>query len=605
MKSTILRSLFVFLSVNLMGLLPLGVARAQDFMPVDQAFQVQARVTRPGQVAIDFKVARGTYLYRERIEARLDGAPPVSLRMATPDGERKHDPTFDKVMEVYHHDVAASVTLPPQPAGSQADDGAAPQTLAVVYQGCADAGLCYPPQTRHWRLTRDGQGQVTAVTWVPPQQPALRGGSGLFGSEPRSSGLFGGSSSDAGDAGGAPSAISGVAMGPGPTAWGDSDPEPLGQALSSGRWMLVLPAFLLAGVLLSLTPCVLPMVPILSSIIVGQHGGSAGGSVASSGQGGERPRGFALALSYSQGMALIYTLLGVAAGLLGQGLAAYLQHPYVVLAFAALMVVLALSMFGLYELRLPASVQSWLGQRTHGLPGGRFVSVFVMGAVSALIVSPCVSAPLAGALLYISQTRDVWLGGAALYAMAWGMSVPLLVVGVAGGRLLPRAGRWMNTVKVLFGVLMLAMAAWVARPAWPALVAAVTGQPAVSSHQSALPFQRVGSVAQLEQAVADAARQGRPVMLDFYADWCVSCIEMERFTFTDPAVRARLGAAVLLQADVTANTPDDRALLERFGLFGPPGIVFFDKAGRELSAQRVIGVQKPEAFVRSLEAAGL
>ena len=228
-----------------------------------------------------------------------------------------------------------------------------------------------------------------------------------------------------------------------------------------------------------------------------------------------------------------------------------------------------------------------------------------MGAVSALIVSPCVSAPLAGALLYISQTRDVWLGGAALYAMAWGMSVPLLVVGVAGGRLLPRAGRWMNAVKVLFGVLMLAMAAWVARPAWPALVAAVTGQPVVSSHQSVLPFQRVSSVAQLAQAVADAARQGRPVMLDFYADWCVACIEMERFTFTDPAVRGKLGAAVLLQADVTANTPDDRALLERFGLFGPPGIVFFDAAGRELSAQRVIGVQKPEAFVRSLEAAGL
>lgn len=600
MTSTILRSLFAFLSLTLMGLLPLGVARAQDFMPVDQAFQVQARVTQPGQVAIDFKVAKGTYLYRERIEARLDGAPPMPLTVLTPEGERKHDPTFDKVMEVYHHDVAASVALPAQAATGGAVDQTAPPTLAVVYQGCADAGLCYPPQTRHWQLTRDAQGQVTAVSWVPPRTPVLRGGSGLFGGEPRSSGLFGGG---AGDADGSASTMSATAMGAGP-AWGGASAEPLGQALSSGRWLMVLPAFLLAGVLLSLTPCVLPMVPILSSIIVGQHGGIAVASGAS-GQGGERPRGFALALSYSQGMALVYTLLGVAAGLLGQGLAAYLQHPYVVLAFAALMVVLALSMFGLYELRLPASVQSWLGQRTRGLPGGRFVSVFVMGAVSALIVSPCVSAPLAGALLYISQTRDVWLGGAALYAMAWGMSVPLLVVGVAGGRLLPRAGRWMNAVKVLFGVLMLAMAAWVARPAWPALVAVVTGQPVVSSHQSVLPFQRVASVAQLAQAVADAARQGRPVMLDFYADWCVACIEMERFTFTDPAVQARLGAAVLLQADVTANTPDDRALLERFGLFGPPGIVFFDAAGRELSDRRVIGVQKPEAFVRSLEAAGL
>ncbi|MFZ5527817.1 MAG: protein-disulfide reductase DsbD [Pseudomonadota bacterium] len=608
MKSTILRSLFVFLPLALMGLLPSGAARAQDFMPVDQAFQVQARVTQPGQVAVDFKVAKGTYLYRERLEARIDGMPPEPVALTTPEGERKHDPTFDKVMEVYHHDVAATLALPALPPQAQGSDAAPSQTLAVVYQGCADAGLCYPPQTRHWQLTRDAQGQVTAVTYVPPQAPPVRRGSGLFGGESTSSGLFG---SSGGDAGLGASTTPGAPAGGSPMAWGGgANAEPLGQALSSGRWLMVLPAFLLAGVLLSLTPCVLPMVPILSSIIVGQHGGASGGSggaggAGTAGQAGERPRGFALALSYSQGMALVYTLLGVAAGLLGQGLAAYLQHPYVVLAFAALMVVLALSMFGLYELRLPASVQSWLGQRTHGLPGGRFVSVFVMGAVSALIVSPCVSAPLAGALLYISQTRDVWLGGAALYAMAWGMSVPLLVVGVAGGRLLPRAGRWMNAVKVLFGVLMLAMAAWVARPAWPALVAAVTGQPVVSSHQSVLPFQRVSSVAQLAQAVADAARQGRPVMLDFYADWCVACIEMERFTFTDPAVRGKLGAAVLLQADVTANTPDDRALLERFGLFGPPGIVFFDAAGRELSAQRVIGVQKPEAFVRSLEAAGL
>ena len=567
------------------ALVPLGVARAQEFLPVDEAFQVQARVSQPGQVAVDFKVAPGTYLYRERMEARLEGRPPTPLALSTPDGERKHDPTFDKVMEVYHHDVAASVALP------AAQDGAGQETLAVVYQGCADAGLCYPPQTRHWLVTRDAQGHVTALQWVPPKTMTPKAGSGLFGGGARSGSLFGGEQGGASRIEGSSATTSQVGVDP-----VDSS-DRIQQALSSGRWLVVLPAFLLAGVLLSLTPCVLPMVPILSSIIVGQQGASAGT--------GARPRGFALALSYSQGMALVYTLLGVAAGLLGQGLAAYLQHPYVVLSFAALMVLLSLSMFGLYELRLPASVQTWLGQRSHGLPGGRFVSVFVMGAVSALIVSPCVSAPLAGALLYISQTRDLWLGGAALYAMAWGMSVPLLVVGVAGGRLLPRAGRWMNLVKVVFGVLMLAMAAWVARPAWPALVAAVTGQPVVSGHQSVLPFLRVASVAQLEQAVADAARQGRPVVLDFYADWCVSCIEMERFTFTAPAVREKLAPAVLLQADVTANTPDDRALLERFGLFGPPGIVFFNVKGQELSGQRVIGFQKPGPFLQSLSAAGL
>ena len=574
------------------ALLPARSATAQEFLPVDQAFQVEARVVQPGQVAVDFKVAPGTYLYRERLEARLEGQPPVALTLATPEGERKHDPTFDKVMEVYHHDVAATVVVP----SAQGAEGPSPDTLAVVYQGCADAGLCYPPQTRQWRLTRDPQGRVTALQWIPPKTLAPKAGGGLFGGGPRSGGLFGGG--QAGAAGADQS--SGVSATPPATTAVDIGQSDTGgriqQALSTGRWLVVLPAFLLAGVLLSLTPCVLPMVPILSSIIVGQQGTARQTA---------RPRGLALALSYSQGMALVYTLLGVAAGLLGQGLAAYLQHPYVVLAFAALMVLLSLSMFGLYELRLPVSVQSWLGQRSHGLPGGRLVSVFVMGAVSALIVSPCVSAPLAGALLYISQTRDVWLGGAALYAMAWGMSVPLLVVGAAGGRLLPRAGRWMNAVKVVFGVLMLAMAAWVARPAWPALLAAVTGQPVASSHQSALPFQRVASVAALEQAVAQAARQGRPVMLDFYADWCVSCIEMERFTFTDPAVREKLARAVLLQADVTANTPDDRALLERFGLFGPPGIVFFDAQGTELSTQRVVGFQKPAPFLQSLAAAGL
>jgi thiol:disulfide interchange protein DsbD len=356
----------------------------------------------------------------------------------------------------------------------------------------------------------------------------------------------------------------------------------------------VVGVFFLAGVLLSLTPCVLPMVPILSSIIVGQK------------ERVSRGRGFLLALAYSQGMALVYTGLGVAAGLLGQGLAAYLQHPWVVLAFAALMVLLALSMFGLYELRLPVAVQSWLGEGSNRLPGGRFVSVFAMGVVSALIVSPCVSAPLAGALLYISQTRDVVLGGGALYAMAWGMSLPLLLVGVSAGSLLPRAGAWMTAVKALFGVLMLGMAVYVARPAWPYLKTQVLGMEApASAHRSVLPFKRVHSLAELDAAVAQARADGRAVMLDFYADWCVSCIEMERDTFTDALVQSRLKGVVLLQADVTLNSADDRALMQRFGLFGPPGILFFNAQGEEQAGARVIGFQNAQAFLRSLQKAGL
>jgi len=276
-----------------------------------------------------------------------------------------------------------------------------------------------------------------------------------------------------------------------------------------------------------------------------------------------------------------------------------------VLGFGALMVMLSLSMFGLYELQLPASVQSWLGAGSNQLPGGRFVSVFAMGVVSALVVSPCVSAPLAGALLYISQTHDVWLGASALYAMAWGMSLPLLLVGLSAGSLLPRTGPWMKAVKALFGVLMLVMAAWVTRPAWPYVQTQWLGGTAqTTAHASVLPFKAVRTVAELDAAVAQAAAQGKPVMLDFYADWCTACIEMEHKTFSDPLVQDRLKGAVLLQADVTLNSADDRALLQRFKLFGPPGLIFFDAQGRELSAAQVVGFQAPPDFLRSLQQAG-
>lgn len=536
----------------LMLLVCQGVAQAQTFLPVDKAFRVAVQATDPYTLQVDFKLARAVYLYRERLEASLDagsGAAPLTLSWDLPPGQSKHDPTFDKVVEVYHGDVSGQLRVPSASRGQQ--------TLTVVYQGCADAGLCYPPQKRRFLLMLDAQGQITSVQ----------------------------SQSDA--------ATSDPVNGASKPALPAQDDGGIAGALASGNWLTVVPVFVLAGLLLSLTPCVLPMVPILSSIIVGQKGQVS------------RARGFALALSYSQGMALVYTGLGVAAGLLGQGLAAYLQHPWVVLTFAGLMVLLALSMFGLYELQLPASVQSWLGAGSNHLPGGKFISVFAMGLVSALVVSPCVSAPLAGALLYISQTRDVWLGGVALYAMAWGMSVPLLLVGLSAGSVLPRTGPWMKAVKALFGVLMLLMAVWVARPAWPYLQSLVGQAPATSAHRSVLPFERVRSVAELDAAVAKAASKGQAVMLDFYADWCTACLEMEHNTFADPRVQAQLKPVLLLQADVTVNNSDDRALLQRFKLFGPPGIIFFDPQGRELTTAQVVGFQKPEDFLRSLRQAGL
>jgi thiol:disulfide interchange protein DsbD len=526
-------------------------ALAQRFLPVDKAFALSVSASGPHAVAADFAVARGVYLYRDKLQARLDGASgtsPTLLTWQLPPGTSKYDPTFDKTVEVYHGDLSGTFALPESLRGDLA--------LTVVYQGCADAGICYPPQTKHFKVALDAQGRITSVTPAEVVEAPVAA-----------------ASSDK-------------------TLQDDAQDDGIAKALASGNWWTIVPVFALAGLLLSLTPCVLPMVPILSSIIVGQKGTVS------------RARGFALALGYSQGMALVYTALGVAAGLLGQGLAAYLQHPWVVLGFAALMVLLALSMFGLYELQLPASVQSWLGAGSNKLPGGKFISVFAMGVVSALVVSPCVSAPLAGALLYISQTHNVWLGGSALYAMAWGMSVPLLLVGLSAGSLLPRTGPWMTAVKTLFGVLMLGMAVWVARPAWPYLQS-LAGMAPASAHHSVLPFERVRNVAELDAAIARASAQGRPVMLDFYADWCTSCLEMEHDTFRDAQVRAHLGKAVLLQADVTLNNADDRALLGRFKLFGPPGILFFDPQGREIPSAQVVGFQKPADFLQSLQKAGL
>ena len=348
----------------------------------------------------------------------------------------------------------------------------------------------------------------------------------------------------------------------------------LAQVLQGRQLLAIVPLFLLLGLGLAFTPCVLPMVPILSSLI-------AGDSVKPS-----RKRGLLLSAAYSLGMALVYTGFGVAAGLAGEGLAASLQKPAVIGAFAVLLSALALSMFGLYEFQLPATLQSHLAASANRRTAGKLAGVFGMGAISALMVGPCVAAPLAGALVYISQTRDVLVGGSALFALAAGMSVPLVLVGVSAGSMLPRAGAWMEWIKRGFGVMLLALAAWMA---WPLLA---------PRHTSALGFRQVAGLPQLEAELAQARAAGRPVMLDFYADWCTACKEMEQFSFRAAPVRAALEGVVLLQADVTANSGADQALLKRYGLFGPPAIILFDGAGRE--SARVIGYQEAARFQRTL-----
>ncbi len=586
-----------------------GARAADDFLDPEAAFKASARALDERTVEVAFEIAAGYYLYREQFKFEASGA---TLGTAVvPPGKVKFDETFQKNVETHRGTLRIAIPV------SQAGPGF---KLAVTYQGCADKGLCYPPA----QLNADvglaafgGDGSVRVVAGrdlpISAARPPTQRSVGINTASP-------------------------------------TDGAGIDAALQSGRFWTVIGVFLLAGVLLSLTPCVLPMLPILSSLIVGQ------------GKAVSRGRGFALALSYSLGMAMVYTAIGVAAGLAGEGLAAALQNVWVLTAFAVGLVVLSLSMFGAYELQLPSALTGPLTQASNQLPAGRVAGVFAMGGVSALIVSPCVAAPLAGALVYLSQTRDVMLGGSALFALAAGMSVPLLLLGASAGAWLPRAGRWMDGVKRFFGVLLLAVAIWTVQPVLPAWsvmllwgglavgaavllwpratplatlggqrarrgaaalfavfgvlqwLGAATGgadplrplahlmQRAGSAQDAGLPFAMVRNVGELDAALRAA---GRPVMLDFYADWCVSCKEMESFTFNDATVRARLAGAVLLKADVTQNSREDRELLKRFGLFGPPGTIFFDAQGVEIKSVRVIGYQDSARFLQTLAAAGL
>lgn len=565
-------------------------SQAEDYLPPEQAFQMSAQMLDGGQVELHYKIADGYYMYRERFHFSAEGA--TLGEPVFPEGKKKYDDNFQQEVETYHQ--AVIVRLPVSGAGNHF-------TLLAQSQGCADKGLCYPPMTLKVALSPQAIGTVVAASGESAAPTVSDDGTDL-------------------------GRISAV--------------------LAQGQLWRILSLFFLLGIGLSFTPCVLPMVPILSSIIVGQQGAQ---------QTDNKARSFLLSVAYSLGMALVYTALGVAAGMLGEGLSAYLQNPWVLTAFAVLMAGLALSMFDIYQLQVPASLQSKLSNASGG-GSGKWIGVFLMGAISALIVGPCVAAPLAGALLYISQTGNVVLGGSALFAMAVGMSVPLLLIGASAGTLLPRAGAWMDGVKRFFGVLMLGTALWMVSPVMPAwlfvwgwavlgigygayllwskpagwiarafglafaalgllqLVSVATGgrDPLMPlSHLRAsgsaqavahTEFVRVRSAAELDAALAENSKGlRRPVMLDFYADWCVSCKEMERFTFSDPKVKERFGQMLLLQIDVTANNADDRAMLKRFNLFGPPGIMFFNADGKELAGKRVIGYQDATAFLSTLQ----
>lgn len=597
-------------------------AVAEEFLEPEQAFRLSAQAKDDRTVEVRFDVAPGYYLYRERLSVKASDGTTLG-DVLIPPGQVKFDENFQKNVETYHDGLSFTVPVTQAPAAF---------TLTVNSQGCADAGLCYPPQTQTLRVSLRGWGGDGSVVAAAGAESSTNPA--------------------------ATSSLLSAAPSPTPTdaarsSSSSGDSNAVESVLRQGSLLAAVGAFWLMGVLLSLTPCVLPMVPILSSIIAG------GGEVS-------RGRGLLLAAAYSLGMALVYAGLGVAAGLAGEGLAAWMQQPWVLALFAALLVGFALSMFDVYELRLPVQWASRLEGASRALPGGRLLGVLVMGGVSALIVSPCVTAPLAGVLLFLSQTGDVPLAATALFSMAVGMSTPLLVLGASAGTLLPRSGAWMNGVKHFFGLLLIGVALWTLQPVLPMgvmlllwgvlllvvgfmlrpfdahphagaprvwlqraaglaaltlgvmqLAGAVSGgrdplqplshwvRPAAAADVPAatgLRFESVRSVQELEQRLQSA---GRPVMLDFYADWCVSCKEMERFTFSDPAVQRRLAGALLLKADVTANSEADRALLKRFQLFGPPGTIFFDAQGREVAQARVVGFLPARDFENSLKKAGL
>jgi thiol:disulfide interchange protein DsbD len=594
-----------------------------EFLPPDQAFQLAAFPDGPDRVRLQWVIHEGYYLYKGRIKVATASTEAHLGVPVLPTGKTKTDEYFGK-QEVYHDELLATVPV------ARAGGAGLELPIDVTYQGCADAGLCYPPITKNLKVSL----------------PAGRGAAALTGS----AGPGGSASAAPGGDGSIQTSGSSASK---PFV---SEQDRLAALIRDGNLVAVLATFFGIGVLLSFTPCVLPMIPILSGIIVG-----GGGKVTPG-------RGFSLAFTYVQGMALTYAAAGAAFVLIfKQAPQAFFQTPWIVMLFAALFIALAFAMFGAYTLQLPSALQTRLTSVSNQQKSGTYIGTFIMGALSALVVTACVAPALIAALSVISQTGQIARGAGALYATGLGMGVPLLLVGASAGSLLPRVGPWMDTVKSLFGVLFLGVAIYFVNPLLPpavtmllwsaltvisgfwvfalkardggpapaavragGLLALVYGvilligvaagstdplQPlstlrasnaagtAAVAREPALAFETIKSIEQLQQRVAAATAAGKPVMLDFYADWCVSCKEMEKYTFTDQAVQAALGNAVLLRADVTKNDGDDQALLKHFGIFGPPTIAFYDPTGQEQRTFRVVGYMKAPEFAAVLRQA--
>lgn len=587
----------------------------EELLPPELAYLPQIASANDRQIVIRWLIEPGYYLYRDKLGFSLDGVGDVRVASVDLDpGVEQYDDFFGNV-RILRESAEASLYLDP----AVDPDSIEQAMLTIDYQGCADIGVCFPPSQIQLPLEFDSTPSGLSLPVAANAQTDDRVGPD-----------------------------SNTAAGSLPL---QSEQDRLFSALGDNSLWLTVGMFFGLGLLLAFTPCVLPMVPILSSLIVGQ------------GQSMSTARAFRLSLVYVLVMASTYALVGIAVGLTGYNIQAFLQNPWVLSCIAVLFVLLSLAMFGFYELQMPAALQSRLTSWSNRQSGGQYTGVALMGFISTLIVGPCVTAPLAGALIYIARTGDALIGGAALFALGLGMGAPLLLIGTSAGRLLPRTGTWMNTTKQLFGILLLAMAIYMVSRFLPTemsmglfgmlaimtaiylgagdhidrdssgwqrfgkgagivlgvyglalLLGALSGNSsyraplkgmfagASGSSESAshLAFEPVKSVSDLQQIVASASDRGQAVMLDFYADWCISCKEMEAFTFVDPNVQALLSNAVLIQADVTANDALDQAMLRQFDLFGPPGIIFYGADGVEIPAARVIGFMNAERFAEHL-----
>ncbi|HOB61848.1 MAG TPA: protein-disulfide reductase DsbD [Candidatus Competibacteraceae bacterium] len=588
----------------------LGGSPRDKILEADQAFQLTLSATDPQTLEARWLIAPGYYLYRDKFQLSIPNAPGIQIvGTDIAAGEPKDDPHFGR-QEIYHNEAVLVAHLQRDAASAGAQD----ISVKADYQGCAEVGVCYPPLSQTVTVSLPALAAASTASTPPTASPAV----------------------DATQATATPK-----------PAGGDAEQDRLARLLDEQRF-LAIPAFFGFGLLLAFTPCIFPMIPILSSLIAGQGANLT------------RRRAILLSLTYVLAMAVTYTIAGVLAALLGQNVQAWFQNPWVIGAFSGLFLLLALSMFGLYDLQLPGALQNRLVAWSNRQRGGHHAGVAVMGLLSALIVGPCVAPPLIGALSFIAVTGNVTLGAAALFALSLGMGAPLLIIGASAGHWLPRAGHWMERTKSVFGVLLLGVALWLLErilpaaltmvlwatllivtatymgalqpavhgaPAWRTLIKGLglvlliygilllvgvaaggrdpwqplrgIGLVAQASNAAQQPrFRTVKTVAEVEQAVG--AANGRPVMLDFYADWCVSCKEMERYTFADPTVQAALADMVTLRADVTANDAADQALLKRFGLIGPPAILFFGPDGRERSGHRVVGFVEAAPFAAHL-----